>query len=154
MPRAPKLMSALAITTLIVGACGESKSSLPTAPVGDLAAARRAFPPDAWVFHPAQLPPGFTKWECTFPHSATIVRGPNAACREQQWGHSGIFKQMARDLVVNGPTAQELCGGPAHFDVIRLCSDAWIDNPETPWGQAGPIGCVPATEVELVCGVA
>ena len=153
MLRSPMLMSALGITALLLSACSEPESALPTAPVADLAASRPEFPPDAWVFHPAELSSGFKKWECTFPNTLAVP-GPNAACQETQWGSSGIYRQVIRDLVVSGPRAQELCGGPAHFDVIRVCSFAWIDAPETPWGEAGPIGCVAATEVELICGEA
>jgi hypothetical protein len=153
MSRAPIQVSALAITALILSACSEPDSAIPTAPLADLAASRPEFPPDGWVFHPAVLPTGFKRWECTFPNTVAVP-GPNAACRETQWGNSGIYRELIRDLVVTGPAAQELCHGPAHFDVIRVCSLAWVDSPETPWGEAGPVGCVVATEPVLVCGVA
>ena len=163
MPRSPKLFSALTIGALLVGACSESQSPLPTAPSAALAKAKPAafhgnranFPPDGWVFHPAQLPPGFTKFECIFGHSANIssTLGPNVACQSKQWGQSGIFREQARDLVALGPVAQDLCGGPAHFDVTRLCSEAWIDAPDTPWGDAGGFGCVIVAGGDLICGV-
>lgn len=163
MLRSAKLFPALAIGALLVGACSESQSPLPTASSASLAkappkafqGARPDFPPDGWVFHPAQLPPGFTRFECTFGHSANIssTLGPDVACQSRQWGHSGIFREQARDLVALGPAAQELCGGPAHFDVIRLCSEAWIASPETPWGEAGGFGCVIAAGGDLICGV-
>jgi hypothetical protein len=115
----------------------------------------RDFPPDGWVFHPAQLPRGFDKYECIFGHSANIstTLGPNVACQSKEWGRSGIYREQARDLVAVGPNAQALCGGPAHFDVIRICSEAFIDAPETPWGEAGPLGCVRAAGGELICGL-
>jgi hypothetical protein len=135
----------------MLSACSETESAVLTSPVADLAASVPEFPPDAWVFHPAELSPDFKRWECTFP---TAEAGPNAACQETEWGNSGIYRQVIRDLVARGPLAQELCGGPAHFDAIRVCSLAWIDGPETPWGEAGPRGCVLVTEPVLICGVA
>jgi hypothetical protein len=40
----------------------------------------------------------------------------------------------------------------SHFDEIRLCSLAWKDDSTTPWGDAGPLGCLAVTPIELICG--
>lgn len=157
MPRTPNLIPALAITALVLNACSESKAPLATAPAADLALSTTlgnpaGFPPDDWVFLPAELGPGFTQWECTFPFPPTLNPrgGPNAACQEKQWGESGIFREQIRDLDII--SFGDCGGGVAHFDEIRVCSKAWIDNPSTPWGEAGPLGCVRVNRLPTICG--
>lgn len=113
-------------------------------------------PPDAWVFSPAELD--------NFPHDAsncdftmfglapTIPQWdfhPTAACRERQWGQSGIYRQQARDIHVT--SLPKLCGGPGDIDEIRLCSLAWVNRP-TPYGLAGAAGCI-VVQLEVTCGV-
>src|SRR4026208_358143 len=113
MSRSLNLLSALAIGTLPLGACNESQSMLPTTP--SVALAKAEFPPDAWVFYPAPLPPGFGEERGLLrPRANTSTTlGPHVACQSKQWGKSGIYREQARDLVAIGPVAQDLCGGPA-----------------------------------------
>ena len=114
-------------------------------------------PPDAWVFSPAEL-------GLDFPHDAsncdftmfglapTIPQWdfhPTAACRQRQWGESGIYRQQARDIHVT--SLPKRCGGPGDIDEIRLCSLAWVNTP-TPFGPAGAAGCV-VVKLEVTCGV-
>jgi hypothetical protein len=114
-------------------------------------------PPDDWVFSPAEL-------SVDFPHDAsncdftmfgvppTIPQWdfhPTAACRQRQWGQSGIYRQQARQIhVTNLP---KLCGGPGDIDEIRICALAWKNKP-TPYGLAGGAGCA-IVKLETTCGV-
>jgi hypothetical protein len=74
---------------------------------------------------------------------------PTAACRERQWGQSGIYRQQARDIHVT--SLPNRCGGPGDIDEIRLCSLAWKSRP-TPYGLAGTAGCI-VVQLEVTCGV-
>ena len=114
-------------------------------------------PPDDWVSSPAEL-------SVDFPHDAsncdftmfglpaTIPQWdfhPTAACRQRQWGESGIYRQEARQIHVTSLPA--LCaGGPGDIDEIRLCSLAW-KRAQTPYGLAGGAGCA-IIKVEATCG--
>ena len=110
--------------------------------VGTASAAPPDTPPDAWVLSPKKLPPGFSGMECTFAFAPNIVPTffPNAACEEKEWLDSGIFREQARDFYAN--PYKDCPNGPADLDIIRLCSVDW-KNQMTPWGGAGPNGCVP-----------
>jgi len=162
--------TALLIMTVMVAACGPGdRRAAPTAPpafvLNESAAPTDAgclldatqCPPDDWVFSPAELDPDF-------PHDAsncdwtmfgtppTIPQWdfhPTAACRQRQWGQSGIYRQQARQIhVTNLPNR---CGGPGDIDEIRICSLAWKNKP-TPFGAAGGAGCA-VVKLEVTCGV-
>jgi hypothetical protein len=119
-----------------------------TRPAGD--------PPAGWVNDPAELGPDFPQRasNCdlvTFPFPAAVQPyvHPAAACRQREWGHSGIVRQQGRDLHV---TTLRVCdGAPGDITEIRLCNLEWKSRPTT-WGMAGPSGCV-AIEVSPTCGV-
>jgi hypothetical protein len=164
-------MSRIGLLTLIamLAACGtDPRRSDPTAPNALAVHASAAptaegclldpseCPPDAWVFSPAELD--------NFPHDAsncdftmfglapTIPQWdfhPTAACRERQWGQSGIYRQQARDIHVT--SLPKLCGGPGDIDEIRLCSLAWVNRP-TPYGFAAGAGGI-VVQLEVTCGV-
>ena len=114
-------------------------------------------PPDEWVFSPAELephiPPATSNCDFTmFGLAPTIPKWdfhPTAACRQRQWGKSGIYRQQARDIHVT--SLPKLCGGPGDIDEIRLCSLAWKNKP-TPFGLGGGAGCV-VVKLETTCGV-
>jgi hypothetical protein len=159
MPRS-NLIPALALVALAVNACSDSTSPRPTAPPADLATVKththpQGYPPDGWVFHPKQLAAAFTKFECTFafPDGVDPRGGPHSACQEKQWGQSGIYREQVRDMLVPDVPSDVCAERVAHFDEIRICNRAWIDQPvTTPWGDTGPKGCVAAIPLNLVCG--
>src|SRR5262245_58107412 len=70
----------------------------------------RECPSDDWVFLPADLDPNIPQStsNCDFTMfglAPTIPQWdlhPSAACREKQWGQSGIYRQQARDIHVTG----------------------------------------------------
>jgi hypothetical protein len=114
-------------------------------------------PPDAWVFSPSELEPNIPHdaSNCDFTMfglTPTIPQWdfhPTAACRERQWGQSGIYRQQARDIhVTNLPNR---CGGPGDIDEIRICALAWKNKP-TPYGMAGGAGCI-VVQLAVRCGV-
>ncbi len=114
-------------------------------------------PPDGWIFSPAELDPNIPQStsNCDFTMfglAPTIPKWdehPTAACRQKQWGHSGIYRQQARDIHVT--SLPKMCGGPGDIDEIRLCSLAWVQR-QTPWGLAGGAGCI-VVKLETTCGV-
>jgi hypothetical protein len=116
-----------------------------------------ACPPNDWVFSPAELDPNIPQStsNCDFVMfglAPTIPKWdfhPTAACRQRQWGQSGIYRQQARDIHVT--SLPKRCGGPGDIDEIRLCSLAWVNRP-TPYGLAGDAGCV-VVKLEVTCGV-
>jgi hypothetical protein len=162
--------SKMLVLTVILAACGTDRALQdPTSPVllaldesaapTDVACLTdlNACPPDAWVFSPEDLVPEFpqSSSNCDFvmfglpPTIPQWDFHPTAACRERQWGSSGIYRQEARDIhVTNLPLR---CGGPGDIDEIRLCSLAWKNLP-TPYGAAGSAGCV-VVKLEVTCGV-
>ena len=114
-------------------------------------------PPEAWVFAPDVLEPHFPQdaSNCDFTMfglAATIPQWdlhPTAACRQRQWGQSGIYWQLFKDVHVT--SLPRLCGGPGDIDEIRLCSLDWVSK-TTPYGPAGSAGCV-VVKLETTCGV-
>lgn len=114
-------------------------------------------PPDDWVFSPAELDPEIPQSTSNcdfmlFGLAPTIPQWdlhPTAACRQRQWGQSGIYRQQARDIHVT--SLPNRCGGPGDIDEIRLCALAWVRRP-TPYGLAGGAGCI-VVKLEVRCGV-
>src|SRR5262245_35884957 len=115
-------------------------------------------PPDDWVFLPADLDPNIPQStsNCDFTMfglAPTIPQWdlhPSAACREKQWGQSGIYRQQARDIHVT--TFPVRCAGASgDIDEIRLCALSWV-NRRTPYGLAGGAGCI-VVKLEVTCGV-
>ena len=156
---------------VMLAACGSGeRRSEPTAPRGLAAKVSEAptdaaclldrsdCPPDDWVFSPEELDPDFPHdaSNCDFTMfglASTIPQWdfhPTAACRQRQWGQSGIYRQQGGDIhVISLP---RFCGGaPGDIDMIRLCSIAWKNKP-TPFGLALGAGCV-LVKVEATCGV-
>ena len=158
------------ILLVTVAACGTAeRRAAPTAPTALALHASAAptaegclvdpgdCPPDAWIFSPEELNPHIPQdaSNCDFTMfglAATIPQWdfhPTAACRQRQWGSSGIYWQEARDIhVTNLPNR---CGGPGDIDEIRICSLVW-KNKATPYGAAGGAGCV-VVKLEVTCGV-
>jgi hypothetical protein len=114
-------------------------------------------PPNDWIFSPAELEPNIPQStsNCDFVMfglAPTIPKWdlhPTAACRQRQWGQSGIYRQQARDIHVT--SLPNRCGSPGDIDEIRICSLAWKNKP-TPLGLAGGAGCV-VVKLEVTCGV-
>ena len=115
-------------------------------------------PPDDWVFSPAELDPDIPQStsNCDFTMfglAPTIPKWdfhPTAACRQRQWGQSGLYRQQARDIHVT--SLPKLCGGASgDIDEIRLCALSWKNKP-TPYGLAGGAGCI-VVKLETTCGV-
>jgi hypothetical protein len=159
----------LLLVVMLAACSAESRRSSPTSPsdVAVLASETPTdvgclvdpsdCPPDEWVFSPAELephiPPATSNCDFTmFGLAPTIPKWdfhPTAACRQRQWGKSGIYRQQARDIHVT--SLPKLCGGPGDIDEIRLCSLAWKNKP-TPFGLGGGAGCV-VVKLETTCGV-
>jgi hypothetical protein len=108
------------------------------------------FPPNDWIFRPAELPSGFTAYECTFPLAAGVTADASSACQEKQWGTSGIFREAIRNLHVASLPACN--NGPADItNEIRICSLDWDPGMVTPWGASvGGKHCAIAT-ISLEC---
>ena len=159
----------------MLAACGSERRIDPMAPLNPIASSGLAVsksnaptdvgclvdvsdcPPDEWVYSPAELDPAIPQSTSNcdfimFGLAPTIPKWdlhPTAACRQRQWGNSGIYRQQARDIHVT--SLPKLCGGPGDIDEIRLCSLAWV-KATTPYGLAGGAGCI-VVKLETTCGV-
>jgi hypothetical protein len=119
------------------------------------------FGSDAWIYNPAELPPGLIgKNNCTFAFPMTVV--PNfhpqneadplrGSCWErhagQEGGHDGLSREQTLALHLPAATA---CGGrPGDLAGIRVCRPGGRGQ-ETPCGPTGPNGCA-ACDEKMTC---